>query len=207
MSCRAWTGLHHRATEKQWPSVFPVKVMWCWQKPNTNHLNLIGGKHRSSTHYCFFLVTRQSGDQGIKMNPAYLCDDRSTGIYLQLYTCQLHAVHIDARRPIEEGPHDQSLGKRRHHLCCKEREFRWKSLNLSCSHQYGRMCPSLSIFFICIKSAMVRRWSVEADMWSTVSGKVALGDLVWAYFAKNRWQTIRTLVSCLDLQNQKMKNS
>ena len=42
------------------------------------------------------------------------------------------------------------------------------------AYQKGRMCPSLSIFLICIRSAMVIRWSFEADMWSTVSGKVAL---------------------------------
>ena len=42
------------------------------------------------------------------------------------------------------------------------------------AYQKGRMCPSLSIFLICIRSAMVSRWSFVADMWSTVSGKAAL---------------------------------
>ena len=44
------------------------------------------------------------------------------------------------------------------------------------------MCPSLSIFLICIKSAMVSRWSFEADICNTVSGKAALSNLLFTTF-------------------------
>ena len=113
-------------------------------------------------------------------------------------TCPLHAAHIGAHLPAEEDPLFQSLGSCGRHPYCNQVNSNLSKLAflshmkqgchyasfhckwyfvLFCdysAYQKGRICPSLSIFLICIRSAMVSRWSFEADMWSTVSGKVAL---------------------------------